>query len=323
MAQIVEAARRGRLAGLQPGLARLAALPGFGGEAQNLDLDAAALQRAGENVGAGRRDGDRPPAHRAGIVEQQRHHRVAEVRVLFALEGERLLRVDDDALQPRRIENAFLKVEFPRAVLLRQQTALQPVGEPADDGGEVLQLLVEIGTQPLELFRLAERFGGDGLVEFMGEGLIIRSAGFRPRPRRRAMCVGRLVALAEIALFLGLEVAGGGIGGLDLGVAIGLGRFARLRLRRIGAFVALAFEGLGIVAPGLLIVALLGLLAGVGADILAHIERREHAADRLAEGALILERASELVEIAPRPLLDERDATDRQCAGRLSAASGQ
>ena len=174
VAQIVEAAGRWRLAGLQPRLARLAAFPGAGGEAQNLDLDAAALQRAGENIGAGRRNRDRTPAHRAGIVEQQRHDRIAEIHVLLALEGQRLLRIDDDARQPRRIEHALFEIEFPGAVLLRQQTALQPVGEPADDGGEILQLLVEIGAQPLQLFGLAQSFGGDGLVEFAGEGLIIR-----------------------------------------------------------------------------------------------------------------------------------------------------
>ena len=46
VAQVVEAAGRRRLAGLQPFLARLAALPGAGGEAEDLDLDAAALQGA-------------------------------------------------------------------------------------------------------------------------------------------------------------------------------------------------------------------------------------------------------------------------------------
>ena len=90
VAQVVEAAGIGGLAGLQPGLARLAALPGARGEAEDLDLDAAALERAGEDVGAGRRDRDRPAAHRAGIVEEQRDDGVAEIGVLLVLEGERL-----------------------------------------------------------------------------------------------------------------------------------------------------------------------------------------------------------------------------------------
>src|SRR5439155_18180448 len=71
VAQVVEPPRVGRLAGGDPALARLPALPGAGGEAEDLDLDAAALEGAGEDVGAHRRDGDRPAAHRPGIVDQQ------------------------------------------------------------------------------------------------------------------------------------------------------------------------------------------------------------------------------------------------------------
>src|SRR6266404_4921112 len=55
VAEIVEPAGIGRLAGGKPRLARLPALPGAGGEAQNLHLDAAALQRPRQDIGAGRR----------------------------------------------------------------------------------------------------------------------------------------------------------------------------------------------------------------------------------------------------------------------------
>src|SRR5690606_9261914 len=68
VAQIVETARMLRLAVLDPALARRAALPGAGREAEDLDLDAAALERARQDVGAHRRDGDGTAAHRAGIV---------------------------------------------------------------------------------------------------------------------------------------------------------------------------------------------------------------------------------------------------------------
>src|SRR5450631_717406 len=57
VAQIVEPAGIGRLAGGEPLLARLPALPGARGEAEDLDLDAAALERACQDVGAG--SGDR------------------------------------------------------------------------------------------------------------------------------------------------------------------------------------------------------------------------------------------------------------------------
>src|SRR6185437_12428249 len=63
VAQIVEPAGIGRLTGGEPLLARLAALPGAGGEAEDLDLDAATLERARQNIGAGGSDGDGAPAH--------------------------------------------------------------------------------------------------------------------------------------------------------------------------------------------------------------------------------------------------------------------
>ena len=47
---------QGRALRGQPGLAALAALPGAGGEAEDLDLHAATLQRAREDVGADRGD---------------------------------------------------------------------------------------------------------------------------------------------------------------------------------------------------------------------------------------------------------------------------
>src|SRR5262249_58207549 len=78
VAQIVEPPRIGRLARRQPRLARLPTLPGPRGKAENLDLDAAALQRAREDVRACGGDGDRPAAHRARIVEQERDNRVTE-----------------------------------------------------------------------------------------------------------------------------------------------------------------------------------------------------------------------------------------------------
>src|SRR5581483_11731581 len=59
VAEVVEPAGVGRLAGLQPGLARLPAFPGPGREAQYLDFHAAAFERAGKDVGAGRGDRDR------------------------------------------------------------------------------------------------------------------------------------------------------------------------------------------------------------------------------------------------------------------------
>ena len=46
-------------------------------------------------------------------------------------------RVGDDARQARRVERALVEVEFPGAVLLRHQPALQAVGELADHALQV------------------------------------------------------------------------------------------------------------------------------------------------------------------------------------------
>ena len=67
-------------------------------------------------------------------------------------------------VQPRRVERAFLEVEVPGAVLLRQQLALQPVGEPRDRARQVAQLLVEEGAQPLQLVGRGQALGADLLV---------------------------------------------------------------------------------------------------------------------------------------------------------------
>ena len=63
MAKIVQAARIGRFAGGEPSLARLSALPGARGEAQDLNLHTAALERAGQNIGTGCCHRDRTSPH--------------------------------------------------------------------------------------------------------------------------------------------------------------------------------------------------------------------------------------------------------------------
>ena len=113
VANVVEAARIGFLALIEPELAGLTALPGAGGEAEDLDLHAAALQRAGENVGAGRSHRDRPPAHGTGIIDQKCDHRIAEIGVLFAFERERLLRINHNAGEAGGVKLPLLKIKFP------------------------------------------------------------------------------------------------------------------------------------------------------------------------------------------------------------------
>ena len=112
-----------------PLLAAAAALPGAGREAQDLDLDAAALQGLGQDVRAHGGDADRPAAHGTGIVDQQGDDSVAEFGLVLDLETQRHQGIDDNTGQARRIQNAFFQVELPGPVLLRHQFALQTVGQ--------------------------------------------------------------------------------------------------------------------------------------------------------------------------------------------------
>ncbi len=212
MPEIVEPAGVGRLAGGDPFLARLAALPGPRREAEDLDLDAAALERARQDVGAHRRDGDRASPHRAGIVDQQADHGVAEIGLLLALVGEREGRVGDDARQPCRVEHALVEVELPGPRLLRHQAALQPVGEPRDDALQVGELLVEQVTQTRQLVGIAQLLGLDGLIATRREGLVefvVGPASGVARQHTGPPGLGRvLVARARHHLAVGFLAAG-------------------------------------------------------------------------------------------------------------------
>ena len=283
--QVVEASGIAGLAGSQPGFARLAALPGPGGEAQNLDLDAAALERARQDVGAAGRHHDRPAAHAARVVEQQRHDGVAEVGVALVLEGERVHRIGDDAGQPRRVERALLEVEVPGAVLLRHQLALQPVGEPRHRALQVAQLLVEEGAQPLQLVGRGQVLGADLLVVVAAEDLV--AEGLRViehvevGPPRLAR-VGHLLAVGIGVELVGIGVLGG-LGGLAL-LALAALVLAGLVLAVLAFRVVL---GVLLAAFGVLLVVLAFLALALG-QLLGKIERLEQIAQLPAERLLVL-----------------------------------
>ena len=150
VAKIVQSARILRLVGFHPFFAGLPALPGASGEAENLHLHVAALQGACQHIRADRGDGDRATAHRAGIIDQKGYDRVAELGLLLDLERERRGRVGNDASEAARIQQPFIEIEFPTAVLPGQQPALQFVGEPSDCAFQRFQLLVEKSSQAFE-----------------------------------------------------------------------------------------------------------------------------------------------------------------------------
>ena len=151
--EIVEAPWHGGLARRQPFLARLPALPGPCREPKDFDFNAAALERAGQNIGATRRDHDRAPAHGTGVVQEQRHHGIAEIGFALALERQRVHRIGNDAGQARGIQHAFVEIEIPAAVLLGQEAALQFISKARHRSRQGFQLLVEKCPQALQLFR--------------------------------------------------------------------------------------------------------------------------------------------------------------------------
>ena len=83
--------------------------------------------------------------------------------------------VADHAGKAGRIEHALFLVEVPAAVLLRHQTALQPVGEFGDCTLQAGQLLVKEGAEPGQFLFVAEFRGADDLVIFFGPGGIIET----------------------------------------------------------------------------------------------------------------------------------------------------
>ncbi len=298
--KVVQPPRLAGLALFDPVVAGHAALPGAGGEAQDLDLHRAALERAGQDVGADRGHHDRTSAHGAGIVQQQGHDRVAEIHVLLFLEGQGRGGIDHHSGQARGVEQAFLEVEGPGAVLLGHQPPLQPVGQARDHAGEGGQLLVEIGAQPLQLLGLAEVGGSDDLVVRVGEHLV---GGLRVA---RVLDVGArgLGRIAEIGGLVGL-LAHLHVVDLDhlrvFGIGLLVGQLHAVGRRRF-AFALFALLAIAFAAVGLLFafLAVGGLrLGGVG-----QVEVAQDGARQPAERRLVVDGGHQLVEAGPGAALD-------------------
>ena len=81
--------------------------------------------------------------------------------------------IDDDAREPRGVEQPFLLVEVPAPRLLGEQAALEAVGEAGDDVRKPAHLLVEIGAQPRQFLLVAQLFSLDDLVETRCERFIV------------------------------------------------------------------------------------------------------------------------------------------------------
>src|SRR5262245_42036486 len=161
--------------------------------------------------------------------------------------------IGHDACEPRRVEHALVEVEFPRAILLRHQAALQAVGELADHALQVAELLVEVVAQAAELLGVAQLVGIDDLVELLGVGVILlaerfvrQSSGRQPR----ALGAARPLFVARAHLHLGLCLVGDGLGGV-------------LLVRRVLGLLALGAVALAFARIALIVAGLVGLAVGV------------------------------------------------------------
>ena len=221
------------------------------------------------------------------------------------LNDKRVQRIDDDAREPRRIEQTLLQVEFPGPVLLRHQPALQPVGEPRHDALQMRELLVEIAAQPVELLRLAQLLGRHHLVMPGDEGPIVGAARLVDAVPPRAPRLGRSLGIAHLGI-VG-HLGGQRFRGLGRGVGHVLARRIglvepRLHVLGFGALAVLA----GLLLAAVLVALLAFLLVRLVAAVLAHVEGVEQIVDGVAEARLMLHQPFEPVEIAPGAVLDQR-----------------
>ena len=301
VAQIVEAAGRGRAIGVQPVLARLAALPGAGGEAENLGFHAAPFQRTRQNLGADGGDADGAPAHGAGIVDQQGDDGVAKLGLALALVTERMAGAHDHAGQPRGIQQAFFLIEIPAAVLLRHQAALQAMGQLGDGALQIGELLIEELTQAGELFLIGQIGGLHDLVEPVGPDVIAKIG--RLVPVRAIGAYGLHALIAHIAfhhLAIVVHLAVGLLFAVPFGIVVGLG--AHFGLAAVALLLVLV---LLLVFGQVVFILVAAILALIGFDVaLSQIEMFQHGLGERGKGALIVQRHAQRIQIVPGALLD-------------------
>ena len=93
----------------------------------------------------------------------------------------------------------------------------------------------------------------------------------------------------------------------------------RLHVLGLGALAVLAV----LVLAAVLLALLAFLLVGLGAAVLAHVERVEQIVDDVAEARLVLDQPLEPIEIAAGAILDQRTPELDQLAWPPAAAPGR
>ena len=231
-------------------------------------------------------------------------------------------RIDDDAGQPRRIENALLQVEIPGTALLRHQAALQAVGQTRDHALQIGELFVEIAPEAIQFLRLAQILGGDSLVEFGREGAIVRPARLVIAELARTLRLTRRFGVAHVRV-IG-HVGGRRLGGFGGAIGHVLGR--HLRVLRRHALLLIRVGGVAVLARFLFL--LLFVLAfvfvlGFARAVFAHFERLEQIVHGVAELALVLDHVFQPVEVLAGAFLDQRTPEFDQLARGRRRAPGQ
>src|SRR5262249_48094230 len=158
-------------------------------------------------------------------------------------------------------------------------------------------LLVKIPTQPIELFRLAQILGADDLVELGGERPIVGTARLVEPMMTRPPGLVRGLRIAHVGVFrhvgrIGITRVGGAVGPL---VGGHLGLFERDSLGIVG-LLGFAFAGC-IVLATVLIPAVILVILGVAAAVVAHVERVEQIMHRIGEAALVIDQFFKPIEI--------------------------
>ena len=170
---------------------------------------------------------------------------------------------------------------------MRHQAALQAICEPADDALEMGKLLVEEGTQAVELSLFAEIFSGHHFIELAGENLVVavrRQAGerqFRADRFSRGFCL-LVVVLAELLRCC--------LGGFHLALLLVIGSLIGLlglALVLAGRFLVVALAVVLIVLRLVVVVAVVGIFRLVLAKLIAHVESGDQVAYRFGECGLV------------------------------------
>src|SRR5579862_184621 len=205
-------------------------------------------------------------------------------------------RVDNDARQPRAVEHPLLEIEFPAAVLLREQEALKLVGKARNDALHARKLLVEKVAQPRQFVGIAQIGRGNGFVELRGKYLVSPLRRLREGQVLPPLSFGgvTVIGVSGLAGLFAAELARCFLSVFTLGFGLlTFSRFSRARFS-IRTFLRLFFRLAGFLA----------FAFGVVAEIVTNLQVFEDGTGQLREGFLVAIGRFNPRKIGARALLD-------------------